>query len=675
MHEIYEPHRFYQNKGCKYFPCHELKESDLSKALFNCMFCYCPLYALGKDCGGNYKIIKSKEGKLIKDCSDCVLPHRPEMYEYINQKLSELNLHLEGSSETLPDLQKPVEVNREYQEDRDVIDSINEMICRLDRYYNDLYSLLDEGDQSTFEKNSLKVGIQITESLVGLDRLLLRLIDLLGDYKHIIALVSCVALVEEVKSNFDDFILENEFVEDPDKINELTILDDLDFDSSPIVIDFKLHKQIVPALLDAVLSIANGDVLDKCDEPMLRYTMGVDEFKTIRVSLVTFVIMQDLGDALGVFFDDGPGSDDIPVQKTILASVRNQFIDDMIKLINFFDIASVSPDSQTLSKFVHPQLLTSITNAVKFFTEFCDQFGIPEYCDFMNLESFKFLACDVCGLWEIFFDQDDFLSPSREFHRAAEIIHDIAIDSLALCSFTVAHVANDVISSELDAKIAQAQELVRLIDSFASQAETVFEHSDEPVDPLVVFQLHEVFGRLAKSIGLINLAPNAPTFFGQRLLELLRFKLNEFLTSQNFVDFMELMDIGEEFKLTHVPESVKPVAQDLAALNEVLLECHTTTKLMSQEESQQHEDEFAARAKVFEAQRETFRDCVIRVLLSSAIQGTPDLLELQPSRRKFVSFLVLTEAPTNTRTSAILRDFVDSDEFARITEFLISGSD
>ena len=219
MHEIYEPHRFYQNKGCKYFPCHDLKESDLSKALFNCMFCYCPLYALGKDCGGNYKIIKSKEGKLIKDCSDCVLPHRPEMYEYINQKLSELNLHLEGSSETLPDLQKPVEVNREYQEDRDVIDSINEMICRLDRYYNDLYSLLDEGDQSTFEKNSLKVGIQITESFVGLDRLLLRLIDLLGDYKHIIALVSCVALVEEVKSNFDDFILENEFVEDPDKIN------------------------------------------------------------------------------------------------------------------------------------------------------------------------------------------------------------------------------------------------------------------------------------------------------------------------------------------------------------------------------------------------------------------------------------------------------------------------
>ena len=106
MHEIYEPHRFYQNKGCKYFPCHDLVESDLSKALFNCMFCYCPLYALGKDCGGNFKINKSKDGKLIKDCSDCVLPHRPEMYEYINQKLGELELNLKDD-EPIEKSEKP----------------------------------------------------------------------------------------------------------------------------------------------------------------------------------------------------------------------------------------------------------------------------------------------------------------------------------------------------------------------------------------------------------------------------------------------------------------------------------------------------------------------------------------------------------------------------------------
>ncbi len=34
---------FFQHRKCEYFPCHPIgDEND-----FNCLFCYCPLYALG----------------------------------------------------------------------------------------------------------------------------------------------------------------------------------------------------------------------------------------------------------------------------------------------------------------------------------------------------------------------------------------------------------------------------------------------------------------------------------------------------------------------------------------------------------------------------------------------------------------------------------------------------
>ena len=36
---------FYANRDCEYFPCHTVADPDN----FNCLFCYCPLYALGKD--------------------------------------------------------------------------------------------------------------------------------------------------------------------------------------------------------------------------------------------------------------------------------------------------------------------------------------------------------------------------------------------------------------------------------------------------------------------------------------------------------------------------------------------------------------------------------------------------------------------------------------------------
>ena len=72
-------YNFFQNKRCEYFPCHAAADSEN----FSCLFCYCPLYALGKDCGGAFTY--TKEG--IKDCSGCLRPHRRENYEAITHDL------------------------------------------------------------------------------------------------------------------------------------------------------------------------------------------------------------------------------------------------------------------------------------------------------------------------------------------------------------------------------------------------------------------------------------------------------------------------------------------------------------------------------------------------------------------------------------------------------------
>lgn len=70
---------FFRNYECDYFPCHKM--SDIEG--FNCLFCYCPLYHL-TDCGGNYSF--SKNG--IKDCSECIVPHKADNYEFIISKLN-----------------------------------------------------------------------------------------------------------------------------------------------------------------------------------------------------------------------------------------------------------------------------------------------------------------------------------------------------------------------------------------------------------------------------------------------------------------------------------------------------------------------------------------------------------------------------------------------------------
>lgn len=75
-------YRFFTNQDCKYFPCHPGADEER----FNCLFCYCPLYALGERCGGNFRWTDAG----MKDCSACLLPHTPAGYDYINKKFPEI---------------------------------------------------------------------------------------------------------------------------------------------------------------------------------------------------------------------------------------------------------------------------------------------------------------------------------------------------------------------------------------------------------------------------------------------------------------------------------------------------------------------------------------------------------------------------------------------------------
>ena len=73
--------RYFQNRSCEYFPCHGGTGED-----FNCLFCYCPLYALGEACGGNF--VYTEKG--IKDCSNCTVPHSPEGFAYVTERAKEV---------------------------------------------------------------------------------------------------------------------------------------------------------------------------------------------------------------------------------------------------------------------------------------------------------------------------------------------------------------------------------------------------------------------------------------------------------------------------------------------------------------------------------------------------------------------------------------------------------
>ena len=76
-----EHYKFFQNRECEYFPCHETEHPEN----FNCLFCYCPLYALGKECGGNFTILENG----VKSCMNCIKPHRRENYDVIIEQLTD----------------------------------------------------------------------------------------------------------------------------------------------------------------------------------------------------------------------------------------------------------------------------------------------------------------------------------------------------------------------------------------------------------------------------------------------------------------------------------------------------------------------------------------------------------------------------------------------------------
>jgi len=69
--------RFFANRACAYFPCHQGADA----ADFNCLFCYCPLYFL-EDCGGDFRLSRG-----IKDCTACLRPHRSGGYDEILTRL------------------------------------------------------------------------------------------------------------------------------------------------------------------------------------------------------------------------------------------------------------------------------------------------------------------------------------------------------------------------------------------------------------------------------------------------------------------------------------------------------------------------------------------------------------------------------------------------------------
>ncbi len=72
--------RFFENRKCKYFPCHEMPEGEG----LNCLFCFCPLY--NTDCPGDPRFTE-KDGRRIKVCTGCTFPHRAENYDEIIKRL------------------------------------------------------------------------------------------------------------------------------------------------------------------------------------------------------------------------------------------------------------------------------------------------------------------------------------------------------------------------------------------------------------------------------------------------------------------------------------------------------------------------------------------------------------------------------------------------------------
>lgn len=82
MSSTNDKYKYFSHTACEYFPCHP--NSDQTN--FNCLFCYCPLYALGENCGGDFVYLANG----IKDCSNCLKPHKRENYDEIISRYQDI---------------------------------------------------------------------------------------------------------------------------------------------------------------------------------------------------------------------------------------------------------------------------------------------------------------------------------------------------------------------------------------------------------------------------------------------------------------------------------------------------------------------------------------------------------------------------------------------------------
>ena len=74
--------KFFRNRACAHFPCHK----GIAEESFNCLFCFCPLYALGRKCGGNCTY--TEKGR--KSCKSCIFPHEMDNYDAIMARYGEI---------------------------------------------------------------------------------------------------------------------------------------------------------------------------------------------------------------------------------------------------------------------------------------------------------------------------------------------------------------------------------------------------------------------------------------------------------------------------------------------------------------------------------------------------------------------------------------------------------
>jgi Zn-finger protein len=81
------------HRSCEFFPCHKGVPEDT----YNCLFCFCPLYLLKDQCGGNFRYLKNG----IKDCTNCSVPHGPDSYDRIMEKMDQV---MEGAKMLPEDL-------------------------------------------------------------------------------------------------------------------------------------------------------------------------------------------------------------------------------------------------------------------------------------------------------------------------------------------------------------------------------------------------------------------------------------------------------------------------------------------------------------------------------------------------------------------------------------------